>query len=67
MQYAIWAAQLLSVYCMIIFMFYKWKREGLLIWSVISVILANIQVVKLISIFGLDATLGTIFVANNTN
>ncbi len=60
MQYIIWGAQLLAVYAMIIFMFRQWRREGLLIWSVLSVILANIQVVKLISIFGLDATLGNI-------
>ncbi|MGL4676805.1 MAG: queuosine precursor transporter [Brevinema sp.] len=60
MQYIIWITQLLLVYLSIIFLFYRWRREGLLLWAVLSVVLANIQVVKLISIFGLDATLGNI-------
>ncbi len=60
MQYIIWFSQFLVVYGAIIFLFYKYKRDGLLLWAVLSVVLANIQVVKLVSLFGLDATLGNV-------
>lgn len=60
MQYFLWFGQFFFTYAMIIILFKLWKKEGLLMWCVLSVVLANIQVVKLISLFGLDATLGNI-------
>lgn len=59
-QYVLWFIQFITTYVFIIFLFRYWKKEGLLVWSVLAVVLANIQVVKLVSLFGLDATLGNI-------
>lgn len=58
MQYVLWFGQFLFIYSMILLFFRLWKKEGLLVWTAVSVIFANIQVVKLVSLFGLDATLG---------
>ena len=59
-QYILWFSQFLCTYVLIIFLFRFWRKEGLLVWAVLAVVLANMQVVKLINIFGLDATLGNI-------
>lgn len=65
MQYILWFLQLLSIYAIIIVLFTQWNKEGLLIWTVLSVVFANLQVVKLVSLFGLDATLGnTLYVSS---
>jgi uncharacterized integral membrane protein (TIGR00697 family) len=42
-----------------------WGKLGLYIWVPISVIVANIQVTKTISLFGLEATLGNIVYATS--
>jgi len=60
MQYLLWFSQFLVIYAVILFFFRKWGKEGLLIWTVLSVVFANLQVIKLVSLFGLDATLGNI-------
>ncbi|MGL5254485.1 MAG: queuosine precursor transporter [Brevinema sp.] len=61
----LWLVQLCTIYVSILLCYKFWRREGLLFWSVVAVILANIQVVKLISLFGMDATLGnTLYVSS---
>jgi uncharacterized integral membrane protein (TIGR00697 family) len=45
--------------------FRLWGKLGLYIWIPISVIVANIQVTKTISLFGLEATLGNIVYATS--
>lgn len=47
----------------IMFAYRIWGKLGLFIWIPVSVIIANIQVTKNISIFGLEATLGNIVYA----
>nr|WP_255700400.1 queuosine precursor transporter [Dethiosulfovibrio faecalis] len=41
-----------------------WGKQGLLCWIPVSVILANIQVVKMVSLFGITSTLGNIVYAS---
>lgn len=42
-------------------LFYKlFKKEGLLVWIAIATVIANIQTVKLVDLFGIEAALGTI-------
>ncbi|MGL5721986.1 MAG: queuosine precursor transporter, partial [Brevinema sp.] len=61
----LWLVQLCFVYTTIVFCYRFWRREGLLFWTIVAVILANIQVVKLVSLFGMDATLGnTLYVSS---
>lgn len=45
--------------------FRLWGKHGLFIWLAISSIIANIQVTKNISVFGLEATLGNIVYSTN--
>ncbi|CCY94058.1 conserved hypothetical integral membrane protein [Firmicutes bacterium CAG:884] len=41
--------------------FYKiFKKEGLFVWIAIATIIANIQTVKLVNLFGIESALGTI-------
>lgn len=45
----------------IVLLFYKlFKKEGLFVWLGFSTVVANLQVVKTIELFGLTATLGNI-------
>lgn len=42
-------------------LFYKlFKKEGLFVWIAIATIIANIQTVKLVNLFGIESALGTI-------
>lgn len=64
-QHTLWFAQFLAVYASILIFYRLWKKEGLLVWTVLSVVFANIQVVKLVSLFGMEATLGnTLYVSS---
>ena len=47
----------------ILFAYKKFGKIGLYIWVPISTILANIQVVMLVNLFGMEATLGNILYA----
>lgn len=55
-----WALLLLLNFCAIMLAYRLWGKLGLFIWIPISVIVANIQVTKNVSLFGLEATLGNI-------
>ena len=60
-----WVVLLLVNFAVILFMFRFFGREGLAVWMGVSVIAANIQVVKTIEILGVTATLGNIVYASS--
>ncbi len=59
----IWIIMMLVNFLCIIFAYKQFGKIGLYIWVPISTILANIQVVMLVKLFGMDATLGNILYA----
>ncbi|MFO8065524.1 MAG: queuosine precursor transporter [Spirochaetota bacterium] len=65
MNELLWFALLLVNFAVILFMFRFFGREGLAVWMGVSVIAANIQVVKTIEILGVTATLGNIVYASS--
>lgn len=60
----LWVLMLLVNFGFITFAYKKFGRIGLFCWIPISVILANIQVVLLVDLFGFGATLGNIVYAS---
>lgn len=60
----LWFLMLIASFIMVMISFRLWGKMGLFIWVPISVILANVQVVKLVDLFGLTATLGNIVYAS---
>lgn len=57
---SLWVLLLLLNFTLIMLAFRLWGKLGLFIWIPVSVIVANIQVTKNISLFSLEATLGNI-------
>jgi len=54
----LWLIQLIVIF-MLVVLAYRWFGEqGLILWIPLSVIIANIQVVQAVRLFGLSATLG---------
>lgn len=64
MNELLWFAMLLVNFAFIIFAYKFWGKAGLYIWIPISTILANIQVLKSVVIFGMPLTLGNIVYAS---
>lgn len=60
----IWLIYVLVNYIFILFAYKKWGKLGLMMFVPLSVIIANIQVNKLIILFGIDATMGNIAYAS---
>ena len=60
---SLWFLMLLVNFLFILFAFIRFGRIGLFIWVPISSILANIQVVLLVNLFGFNTTLGNIMYA----
>lgn len=60
-----WIVMLLVNFLGIMVAFRRWGKIGLFAWVPISVILANIQVTKNVTLFGLEATLGNIVYATS--
>jgi hypothetical protein len=60
-----WILLLLVNFAVILLMFRFFGREGLAVWMGVSVIAANIQVIKTIEILGVTATLGNIVYASS--
>ena len=58
-----WFLMLVINFSCILFAYRKFGKIGLYIWVPISTILANIQVVILVNLFGMEATLGNILYA----
>lgn len=65
MNEILWVGMLLANFIGIIVCYRWFGKIGLFIWIPISVILANIQVVKTIELFGVTATLGNIVYATS--
>lgn len=56
----IWLVYILINYSAILMAYRKWGKTGLFVFVPISIILANIQVTKLVVLFGFETTLGNI-------
>jgi hypothetical protein len=61
----LWLAMLLANFLLIIAAYKLFGKLGLIMWIPISVIVANIQVVQTVELFGLAATLGNIVYASS--
>lgn len=59
----LWFLMLMINFSCITFSYKKFGKTGLYAWVPISTILANVQVVMLVRLFGMDATLGNILYA----
>ncbi len=56
----LWIGLLIINFSMILLAYKLWGKTGLYIWMGFAIVLANIQVLKTIELFGLAATLGNI-------
>ena len=65
MNELLWLVMLVVNFAAILFSYRCFGKTGLYIWVPISVIIANLQVVKTVEIFGLTATLGNIVYATS--
>lgn len=65
MNELLWAGMLLANFGAVLLAYRLYGRLGLYIWIPISVIVANIQVIKAVNLFGLDATLGNVVYATS--
>ncbi|UPA17584.1 queuosine precursor transporter [Borrelia puertoricensis] len=61
----LWFIMLICIYSVLIIIYKLFGKKGLFAWVTSSVIIANIQVLKQISIFGFNATLGNIIYASS--
>ena len=61
----LWLAMLLANFFLIILAYKLFGKWGLIMWIPISVIVANIQVIQTVQLFGLVATLGNIVYATS--
>ncbi len=61
----LWVVMLLVNFGAIIFSYKKFGKLGLYIWIPISAVVANIQVILFVNLFGLEATLGNIVYASS--
>ena len=61
----LWLAMLLANFLLIILAYKLFGKWGLIMWIPVSVIVANIQVVQTVELFGLAATLGNIVYATS--
>ena len=61
----LWLAMLLANFFLIILAYKLFGKWGLIMWIPISVIVANIQVIQTIQLFGFVATLGNIVYASS--
>ncbi|BCR20663.1 queuosine precursor transporter [Borrelia miyamotoi] len=61
----LWCTLLICIYSILIIIYKLFGRKGLFAWVTSSVIIANIQVLKQITIFGFNATLGNIIYASS--
>ncbi|BAX78580.1 queuosine precursor transporter [Labilibaculum antarcticum] len=61
----LWLVMLLANFLLIILAYRIFGKWGLIIWIPISVIVANIQVIQTVELFGLVATLGNIVYASS--
>ena len=65
-QELLWLVMLLANFLLIILAYRMFGKWGLIMWIPISVIVANIQVIQTVKLFGLVATLGNIVYATSS-
>ena len=65
MNEALWVLLLGVNFGTILLAYRIWGKLGLYLWVPVSIIIANIQVTKNVSLFGLEATLGNIVYASS--
>ncbi|MDC7236045.1 MAG: queuosine precursor transporter [Spirochaetales bacterium] len=65
MNELLWFAMLLANFLFILLFYRLFGKTGLFIWIPIAAIVANIQVLKLVDLFGINATLGNIVYASS--
>ncbi|ARJ14074.1 queuosine precursor transporter [Staphylococcus lugdunensis] len=58
------AVSFLVTFILMVLMFRAFGKQGLIVWIAIGTIVANIQVIKTIHIFGISATLGNVMFAS---
>ena len=56
----LWLGYMLFNYTAVLFAYKYWGKVGLLIFVPLSVVLANIQVLKMMNLFGVETTMGNI-------
>ncbi|EEH00796.1 transporter [Borreliella finlandensis] len=61
----LWFGVLFTTYSFLIIVSIFFKKPGLFAWVAVAIIIANIQVLKQITIFGINATLGNIIYASS--
>lgn len=61
----IWLVELLANFLLIILAYKIFGKWGLIMWIPVSVIVANIQVIQTVKLFGLAATLGNVVYATS--
>ncbi|MDC7241784.1 MAG: queuosine precursor transporter [Spirochaetales bacterium] len=65
MNELLWFAMLLANFAFILLFYRLFGKTGLFIWIPIASIVANIQVLKVVDLFGINATLGNIVYASS--
>jgi len=65
MNETLWILMLIANFSLITLAYRMWGKTGLYVWVAISTIIANVQVLKTVSIFGMVATLGNIVYATS--
>jgi len=65
MNELLWIAMLLANFLFILLFYRVFGKTGLYLWVPIASIVANIQVLKLVELFGISATLGNIVYASS--
>ena len=65
MNELLWFLMMAANFGAIILMYRLFSKAGLYVWIALSVVVANIQVVKTVELFGLTATLGNIVYASS--
>lgn len=61
----LWLAELLANFLLIILAYKIFGKWGLIMWIPVSVIVANIQVIQTVTLFGMAATLGNVVYASS--
>ena len=61
-----WFLMLVLNFGAILLIYRKFGKSGLFIWIPISTIIANLQVLKFVELFGIEATLGNIVYATSS-
>jgi len=56
----LWAGSLLLSFILVMIAYWLFGKTGLYVWTAVAVIVANIQVMKTVEIFGLVTALGTV-------